>query len=636
LRHLIVGTAGHIDHGKSALVKRLTGKDPDRLKEEQARGITIDLGFADLDLGEDRVVSFVDVPGHERFVRHMVSGAAGIDAVLLVVAADEGVKPQTREHVDVCRLLGVRHGLTVLSKTDLVDSELLSVVALEVAELLEGGPLGEGPVIPVSVRDGRGLERLEEALGRLFDEVPARSAAGVARLPVDRSFVMKGFGTVVTGSLASGRLREGDEVTVLPQRLRGRIRGLQVHGRPVAEVGAGRRAAVNVQGLDCEQVPRGATLAAHGSLPTTRYFWARLELLPGAPERLRRGGVVRFHQGTSERRARFRVVEERADGSLAALFFLDRPAVLLPGDRFIVRRPSPVNTLGGGRVLDALPPRGRPAPSELAALESAGPREMLLVRLGRSGESGEEVSSLAEALGLGVEELEPLARPLVERGALRRIGARWFAAGPWASVERRLEGALGELHRSDPLRAGVAREELRSRVCPRMTQDAWRTLLEGLRSAGRVELVDDRVALAGHRVVLSARDRELAERIERAFLEAGLDPPDAGKAIAGEDRNRAERLLEHLIAGGALVRIHGGRLFHAKPLADLSEKLREYARGSKTIDVATFKELAGVTRKNAIPLLEHLDASRLTRRTGNVRELVGFATDGDRPKRTRS
>ncbi len=629
MRHLIVGTAGHIDHGKSALVRRLTGTDPDRLKDEKTRGITIDLGFADLDLGDGRIVSFVDVPGHERFVRHMVAGAAGIDAVVLVVAADEGVKPQTREHVDICRLLDVKHGLTVLTKTDLVEDELVSVVALEVQEFLDGTFLAEAPVVPVSAREGRGLAQLRTAMAALFDSVPERAATGVARLPIDRSFVMKGFGTVVTGSLGSGFLREGGEVEIVPEGVRGRIRGLQVHGRRVGEAHAGQRTAVNLQGLSCEQAPRGSTLVAGGGLPATRQIWARVDLLPGAPEKLARGGTLRFHQGTCARRARLRVVERRADGSLATILFFDRPAVLSPGDRFILRRPAPVNTVGGGVVLDAMPPRGRPDPAVLRLLEMADPEQALLLRVARAGEAGVELGDLARALGARTVEIEAITTSMIERGALRRVGGRLLGGDVWRETGRVALGRLDEFHRAEPLRAGVSREELRGRVAPGMAQEGWRALLDELRGSGSVELDDDLVALAGHRVVLSGVDRELADRIEKSFLDAGLDPPDVETVTRDADTARARRIVDHLVASGRLVRIHGGRLFHAEPLAELIRQLRDFARTSTTIDVASFKELAGVTRKNAIPLLEHLDARRLTRRVGNVRELVGLVPDAD-------
>ncbi len=628
MRHLIVGTAGHIDHGKSALVKALTGVDPDRLKDEQARGITIELGFADLELGPDRAVAFVDVPGHERFVRHMVAGATGIDAVLLVISADEGVKPQTREHLEICNLLEIRHGVVALSKRDLVDDELVEVASLEVREFLEGSFLEHAAVVAVSARDGGGMEELVEQLGALFDRVAQRTSAGVPRLPVDRSFVLRGFGTVVTGSLASGLLEEGQEVEVLPRGARGRVRGLQVHHRPVPRATAGQRTAVNLQGLGCDDVPRGSTVTVPGALATTRRVWARLKLLPGAPERLLRGGPVQFHQGTTERAARLRVLEALAGRELRGEIFLAQPAVLLPGDRFILRRPAPVNTVGGGVILDVSPPHGRRHLAQLAALESAGPAEALLLRLARAGISGAAPERLARELGIRGGELAKLLEEGERDGSVVGAAGRLFTGEAWSDLERRTLVTLADFHEQEALRQGMSREELRAKVGESVPQEVWRLLLDGLERRGEIRLAGDSVSRAGHEVVLDGAERALAERIERRFREARLDPPELAEVLSGEPAGRGKRIVDLLIAEGRLVKIRGGRLFHAEPLAWLIDRLRQYARTSPTIDVAAFKELAGVTRKNAIPLLEHLDERRLTRRVGNLRELSGVR-DGE-------
>ena len=621
-RHLVLGTAGHIDHGKSALVLALTGTDPDRWQEEKRRGITIDLGFADLTLDEDRVLSFVDVPGHERFVRHMVAGATGIDAVMLVVAADQGVQPQTREHLDICRLLGIDRGIVALTKSDLVDADLGEVVALEVRELLEGTFLEDAPIVPVSSRTLEGLDDVREALAGLFDTVAPRSETGVPRLPIDRSFTMRGFGTVVTGTLVSGTLATGDEVVVLPKQKRGRVRGLQVHHAAVERVHAGQRTAVNLQGLDCDDVPRGVTLTRPGALSSTRRVWANVTLLGRAPQSLRRGGPVRFHQGTCERAARFRVLETAEDGTLRVELYLEEMAVLAPGDRFILRRPAPVDTVGGGTIVDVRPPRPKEATESAFGEEALELDTALVLRLDRIGAAGRDLDGLAAELAVTQQQLAERLVDLQQEGTIVRAGARLFDGQTWQELQQAVTAQLAEFHEREPLRTGISREELRSRVAKAMPQDAWRQLLEQVAAEGGARLDADKVALARHEVVLEGSERELAERIERAFLDGGLEPPEMSDATGGTDAASAKKIVELLIARGSLVRIQDGKLFHASALEALVSKLNAYAAGSRTIDVAGFKTLAGVTRKHAIPLLEHLDAQRVTRRVGNNREIL--------------
>jgi selenocysteine-specific elongation factor len=463
LRHLVAGTAGHIDHGKSALVEALTGIHPDRLEEEKRRGITIDLGFADLDLAPDGVVSLVDVPGHERFVRHMVAGVSGLDVVLLVVAADDGVKPQTREHLAICSLLGMRNGVVVLSKADLVEPDLLEVVDLEVRELLRGTFLEQAPILAVSSRTRQGIDALRDELRRLLRELPERPVAGVARLPIDRSFVQKGFGTVVTGTLVSGALAEGDEIEILPGGKRGRIRGLQVHRRKVVQVRAGRRVAVNIQGLDCSDAPRGATLTAPEALLTTRRARAIVELLPVAPAPLRRGGPVRLHQGTCERAARLRIASESAQGSFEADLVFAADTVLLPGDRFILRRPAPVDTIGGGVIVDAHPGSGRRARLRGASTPASG-ESAWVERIARADAAGKPVAELATELGQSAAEVEASLAPLIEDGRVVRAAGLLFAGAIWRRIGEGTLAALASRHEAEPLRSGTAREGLRAQL----------------------------------------------------------------------------------------------------------------------------------------------------------------------------
>jgi selenocysteine-specific elongation factor len=499
---------------------------------------------------------------------------------------------------------------------------LLEVVGLEVREWLAGTFLDDAPIVPVSARTGAGLDELRAALDGLFDRVEPRTSEGLIRLPVDRSFVLHGFGTVVTGTLVSGRLSEGDEVEVLPGGRRARVRGLQVHHQPVRHVEAGRRTAVNLQGLDCSEVPRGSTVTRPGSLSMTRRVWARVRWLPDAPDAARRGGPSRFHQGTCERAARLRVLECDSDGVARAEIFLNEPAVLVPGDRFILRRPSPVNTIGGGTVVDVNPPRARSAAEpafDPAALET---ERALKLRLERAGPAGREPAGFGQELGLPVGQLEESALALEESGALVRAGGRWFDGDTWRDLEERALRGLSAFHEAEPLRGGMPREDLRSRTERKVPREAWRYLLERLAEGGQVVLTGESVSLRGHRVVLEGDEKALAQRIEGAYRSAGLDPPDPAQVLAGEDPARAGRIVDHLVATGALARLHDGKLFHSSAIADLLARLKDYATRSTEIDVPAFKELAGVTRKHAIPLLEHLDSLRVTRREGNRRRIL--------------
>jgi len=621
VRHLVVGTAGHIDHGKSALVFALTGVHPDRLKEEQRRGITIDLGFADCTLEPDGVIAFVDVPGHERFVRHMVAGAAGVDAVLLVVAADDGVKPQTREHLAICALLGLDRGIVVLTKTDLVDAEIANVVSLEVRELLRGTPLADAPIVGVSSRTGDGLDALREELRRLLRERPARSAEGVARLAIDRSFVQKGFGTVVTGTLVSGALAEGDEIEILPGGHRGRVRGLQVHRRKVARAAAGQRVAVNIQGLDCAEAPRGSTVTSPGALLKTKRARVRLDLLPSAPRLAGSRGSVRFHQGTCERAARLRVAPPRADGIVEADLVLIEDTVLLPGDRFILRRPSPIDTIGGGIVLDAHPARIRRA-RDAAGAPAAGGDGAWVERVERGGAAGRAAAVVAAELGLSPEETEASLARLSSAGTIVKAAGLLVSGALWSKLQSAVVEALQGFHAAEPLRSGITREALRVKVERAMPAEVFRELLSTLAAGGRLRVAGDRVSLAGHQVVLAAADEARATRIEDAFRRAGIDPPAIDDVLRDVGGPSAARLRDWLVEEGRLVKIRDGRLFHAEALEEVRRKLREFSGTSSTIDIGAFKALAGATRKNAIPLLEQFDEERLTQREGNVRRIL--------------
>ena len=644
MRSIIVGTAGHIDHGKSALVRALTGTDPDRLKEEKARGITIDLGFAHLVEG-DTNFAFVDVPGHERFVRNMLAGAGGIDVVLLVIAADESVMPQTREHFAICRLLDVPAGAIVLTKTDLADSDTQELAALESRELVAGSFLERAPIVPVSSKTGAGLDALRAVLRDLAGRVGSRNPRGSTRLPIDRVFTLKGFGTVATGTLVSGTLREGQPLAVLPRGLAASARSVQVHGHQHAEAGAGNRVAVNLGGLELSDVERGATLCEPGSLePTTRIDVA-VDLLADAKP-LRHGARVRFHQGTSELMGRIALaarrdaedsstsggpaVAELAPGRSAyARLRLEGRAVVTRGDRFILRAYSPTVTIGGGIVLDPLPPRSaiRTAAgvARFRQLDPSAPFDGVVMALVRErGTQGLPRAAVLSRAGADPEQADAAIRRLADANELTVVGDLLVARRALDAAASQLLDALKAHHAAQPMSDGLHREEARARIMPHAPAAVFDAALAPLSATGRV-IARDRLALAGHAVSLSGEETRVRDALARLYRDAGLAPPDAAaaQAAARADAATVDRMTALLVRQRTLVKVDT-LVFHADTLESLKAEIRalKTTGGAARIDVASFKERYGITRKFAIPLLEYLDRERVTRRVGETRVLV--------------
>lgn len=635
---IIIGTAGHIDHGKSALVRALTGKDPDRLPEEKRRGITIDLGFADLDLGDVRV-GFVDVPGHERFVKNMLAGVHGIDAVALVIAADEGVMPQTREHFDICRLLGVSKGLIVITKTDLVEDEMLALVRDEAADLVAQSFLEGAPVVEVSARSGEGMDELKVILRRIATEVPARSADFVTKLPVDRAFTMKGFGAVVTGTLVSGEICEGDELELLPAGFRVRARGVQVHGASVQAAQPGQRTAVNLAGIETSAIERGMVLAGVGLLTTTQIVDVELGVLPGAPRAIRTRARVRVHLGSAETLARVRVLNssgEIAPGErgFAQLRF-ESPVVALHDERFIIRSYSPALTIAGGLVLDPLATKHRgkdlsTIDARLRALMNLHRPAKLTALVQGSGDHGLKLAQLGARTGWTTEVLSRVARLAQDEGTILDVDGVLIAQ---ESMDRLAQAALEEVrthHQRQPLSRGFARETLRERHFAHAPAEIFRGTLARLEKEGLLVSEKDLVRAAEHSLDLSGEDGEIRDRIagvyERARLEApSVDQVMESASIPAAQRAHARKILQRLIDGGTLMRVQGEMFIHHQALEQLKGLLTEYATNhepARLIDVAAFKELAGVSRKYAIPLLEYLDRERITRRAGEARVIL--------------
>lgn len=634
MRTVVVGTAGHIDHGKSALVKALTGTDPDRLKEEKARGITIELGFAHAPVADDVMASFVDVPGHERFVRAMLAGAGGIDLVLLVVAADESVMPQTREHFDICRLLGVGRGLVVITKADVAEPGMTDLVAAEVRELVAGSFLEGAPIVAVSARTGDGLDDLRARIAGLARTVPSRNATGPARLPVDRAFTLRGFGTVVTGTLVRGTLAVDAELVLLPDERPVKVRGLHVHGGARPHAAAGERVAANLAGVDVAEVRRGSVLAPAGAFAVTRRADVHLTMLPGMA--LKHGARVRVHQGTAELLARVSVagaaglVESGGHADVRLRF--EAPAVLARGDRLIVRSYSPLVTVGGGVVLDPLPPRpGVRTPrgvARMAALavrpDAAADRAAALsVLVSSAGASGAFLADLGQRLGATRDDVSAAVEALVVAGTALR-GGEWVVAA--AALERPtavMLAGLADFHRTQPLAPGLGLEDARSRwfrVVPAPVVDA---VVASLVAAGRL-VATDTLALTSHRVSLSAEDQATCDWLDRRFRDAGLAPPDtASLAVeAGRPPAAVEKLLQLQVKAKQLVRLDT-LIFHRDALDTLKAEIRARKAaavdGRATVDVKAFKDTYNVSRKYAIPLLEYLDRERVTRRVGDVR-----------------
>jgi selenocysteine-specific elongation factor len=635
MRSIVIGTAGHIDHGKSALVRALTGTDPDRLKEEQARGITIDLGFAHLE-ADGVNLAFVDVPGHERFVKNMLAGAGGIDLVMLVVAADESVMPQTREHFQICRLLDVAGGVIVLTKADVADDDMVEIARLEVRELTAGSFLSEAPVILVSSKTGSGLEQLRCALVAAAAAVRPRDRQGAARLPIDRVFSVKGFGTVVTGTLVSGTVSADAELTVLPRDTRVKIRGIQVHGHDAAEAVAGNRVAVNLGGIEVADLARGDTLCTPGAFEPSRRLDVAIDLLEDARP-LRHGARVRFHQGTTELLGRVAIAGHVAAAGPApeitpgrsayARIRLEAPAVLTRGDRFILRSYSPSITVAGGVVLDPNPARSGirnvSAQARFRQLDpKRGPGEAVDNAVNafvvERAAAGLPRAALLSRAGVSRAEADGSAARLIAAGRAVAVGDLLVSPAVIGDLAARLLDALRAHHGSQPLSDGLPREEARERLFGRAAPAVFEFVLAELTREGRI-VARDRLALAGHQVSLTPEESQAHAAIERLFRDANLAPPDASTiaAAARVPVAVADRMTALLVRQKKLVKLDT-LLFHADALAQLKTEVRGLA-GKARIDVPGFKERYGITRKFAIPLLEYLDRERVTRRVGDSR-----------------
>jgi len=633
VRSVVIGTAGHIDHGKTSLVRALTGVDTDRLKEEKERGITIELGFAPIELPGGIKAGVVDVPGHERFVRTMVAGAGGIDAAMLVVAASEGVMPQTREHLAVCQLLGIETGLVALNKADLVEADMLELAVEDVRDSVRGTFLEGAPIVPVSATTGQGIEDLRTALATLVSSLPGRDPTGPLRLPIDRSFPMKGFGAVVTGTLVSGRIEVGQAVEILPAGIAAKVRGLQIHGSAVERADAGTRIAVNLQGVETTEVPRWEWLTRSGEMTPTRQVDARVHLLSGCTRPLKLRSSLMFHVGTATTGARVVLLDRTelrpGDNALARLRF-ETGIVALPGDRFILRGDNSLapygGTVGGGTILRPAVPgyrRRADAAERAKAFEEGDGATRVGLELEWAGPAGLDragvFARVAPDPGAAIAEAK-------KRGFAVEVEAgRYVHPAVAGTVERLALAAIAAHHQARPLDAGMSRQELRSRLPEALSARLFEKVVGDLAAAKKIVAERDLVRLPAHRPQAQEAGGELMESIAKLLAAKRLEPPrvkempDTVKASL----DAVKAAIKLLVSAGRIVRVNDELYFDRSEIDRLRIAVVAFLQANGTIDAQKWKELTGASRKFTIPIAEFFDSEKLTLRVGDVRKLRG-------------
>ncbi|ACM22067.1 selenocysteine-specific translation elongation factor [Geotalea daltonii FRC-32] len=633
MKHLILGTAGHIDHGKTSLVKALTGIDTDRLKEEKARGITIELGFAHLELPEGIQFGIVDVPGHEKFVRAMVAGVGGMDLVMLVIAADEGIMPQTREHLEICQLLGVKKGLVALTKTDMVDSEWLGLVTEEVREYLSGSFLEDAPIVPVSSRTGAGLDELKGELARLALEVEEKRHDGPFRLPVDRVFTVTGFGTVVTGTLLSGEIQVGDEVELLPASRECRVRGIQAHGAKTDRGLAGQRLAVNLQGVDHDQVLRGDVVVPKNLYRPTRVVDVRLNYLSSAPRELKHRATLRLHSATYEVPAQVILLDRdtlKPGDTACAQLRLANPVLLLPGDPFVLRTYSPQATLGGGSILDPDPPRRRRRSEEaialLEAIEAGNEADKVRMMVAASLLSGLPLNEIINRTGMSVKRIDAALAILLTSGDVLQVVREpriFLGKAAFEGLKAKLMEELQTYLRDNPMKDGINKEELKSRIPRRSDPRFFGPILAALEKEGKAVSERDIIRLPGRKGEASIDQAGIQEKIAAALQKGAMEPPTI-KELCNDCKCSEKQVLELLnllVRDHKAVKIKGDVFYAPDPIVTIREKLTAYLKEKGEIAPPEFRELTGLSRKFMIPLLEYFDQEKLTIRVGDKRVL---------------
>lgn len=633
MKPIILGTAGHIDHGKTSLIKALTGTNTDRLKEEQLRGITIELGFAALDLPSGRRLGIVDVPGHEKFVKNMVAGATGIDIVCMVIAADEGVMPQTREHMEICTLLDVRYGLVALTKVDMVDEEWLELVHEDVREFTVGTFLEQSAIIPVSSISGQGLPQLVAELDTLWEKVPERTTSSLFRLPVDRVFSMKGFGTVITGSLISGRIQVGESIMIYPGRTTSKVRGIQVHNQSQESAEAGMRTAINFQGLEKTAINRGDILARENTLIPNYMLDLDFHYLSSNKKPIKSRTQVRFHTGTSETMGNliFLDREELMPGQTApAQVRLEEPLTLIRDDRFVIRSYSPVRTIGGGKVLDPIAPKHKRFHQEiidgLKNLLAASPEGIIDHQARMAGPEGITFAGLLLMTNLPEKALETTIAAMLNRQTLVVVdkdNRTYIHLAVFDRLKQLSLDVLEQYHRDNPLKPGISKEELKSKFPPKSSGKLFTLILNRMIRDQQLILEDDTVRLASHTVSLAVDQKALKQRFADIYRQGGLTPPYFREIVKDLEvgPKSAKDVLELLVGEGRLVKVKEDLYFDRTTLEKLKDDLVAYILDKGEISTPEFKDMTGASRKYVIPLIEHFDATQVTIRIGDIRKL---------------
>ncbi len=626
-KFLVVGTAGHIDHGKTSLIRALTGVDTDRWEEEKRRGMTIDLGFAHLELPNGTLAGIVDVPGHEKFIKNMLAGAHGLDLVLFVIAADEGIMPQTEEHLTVCQTLGTKRGIVVLTKKDLVDEEWLELVKEEVKDFVKGTFLEGAPIVPVSSKTGEGIDELLEELSKVSSQVKPKSPEGFLRLPVDRSFTVKGFGTVVTGTLLSGKLEVGEEVEILPKGIKSKVRGIQVHGKPVDRAFAGQRTAVNLAGVSKEEVKRGDLISAPGYLKPSKLVDVVLEVSRSADVVVESGFKVHFHHLTSETEGEVYLIDKEellpGEKALAQIRLRDE-VVPVYGDRFIVRNYSPARVIGGGWIVNPLPEkkfRRRFRDRWISFLTPLTEREKVegkLIYLVDKFPGKFSYGDFVQRLALSPREAKELTEKLISEAKINEFNRKLYPPTFKEELKRKILEEVERYHETYPVSEGINRESLRTNL--NIPQELLETVISELSSEGRIEEVGSQLKLKGFKPKPKGEFSEIAD-ILRKYSKKSLFSPPSLKEISKEtgiSETKVYMTADYLVRNEGFHKI-GNFLFSPDAFKKIVKILKEHFSREETLSVSEFKDYLGVSRKFAIPVLEYLDSLNLTERRGNER-----------------